>query len=63
MQYLKKTIFLSNKLDDKIKSMATVTIEKKNNSYFGTIKSYKDIINGDLVLGIKVGQKIIKQNT
>lgn len=62
MKYFKKTIFLSNKIDNNIKTIATLTLEKKNNSIFGTIKAFNNIPSGNLLLGIKSGEKVIKQN-
>jgi len=62
MNTIKKTIFLSNKTDNNIKTLATVTLENKNKLIFGTIKSYNNTPKGDLFLGIKCGNKIIKQN-
>lgn len=59
MNYLKKTIFLSN--DEKSKGMATLTLESKNKSIFGTIKMYSNY-RGQYILGIKCKDKIIKQN-
>lgn len=59
MNYLKKTIFLSN--NEKSKGMATLTLESKNKSIFGTIKMYSNY-KGEYILGIKCKDKIIKQN-
>ncbi len=57
-----KTIFLSNKSESK--SFALLTLEKKNNGVFCTLKSYKNTPrpNQSLVLGIKNKDSIFKQN-
>jgi len=60
MSTFKKTVFLSNKENNK--GMGILTLEKKNKSVFGTFKSYNLENYSDLVLGIKSASKIIKQN-
>lgn len=62
MNTLKKTIFLSNKNDGSVKTLAVLTLEKKSNGIFCTIKSYNTIPKGDLILGLKSSDKVIKQN-
>lgn len=62
MNTFKKTIFLSNKHNSKINTLSTLTLEKKNSSIFCTIKCYNDTPQGNLLLGIQSGNKIIKQN-
>ena len=37
-------------------------IRKKNNTIFGSIKTYYDLPSGDLILGLMSNEKIIKQN-
>ena len=61
MSTFKKTIFLSNK-ENTHKGMATLTLEKKQNGVFCTLKAYNLENNFDLVLGIKSSEKIVKQN-
>ena len=62
MSTFKKTVFLSNKESNQ-KGMATLTLEKKNNGFFCTVKTYNFHNNyKDLVLGIKSENNIIKQN-
>ena len=58
MNTLKKTMFLTNNNN----SLFILTLEKKNNNIFGTIKSYDNKLTGDLILGIKCNEKIFKQN-
>ncbi|MGN0961472.1 MAG: hypothetical protein ACI4PF_04665 [Christensenellales bacterium] len=60
MNFIKKTIFLSN--NDKNKGMAILSLENKNSNVFGTIKVYSDNLKGEYVLGLKSNEKIIKQN-
>lgn len=62
MNTLKKTIFLSNKNDSSIKTFAVLTLEKKSNGIFCTIKSYNSAPKGVLILGLKSCDKVIKQN-
>lgn len=62
MNAFKKTIFLSNKSNNSQKCMCILTLEKKNNGHFCTLKTYNIDLNKDLVLGIKSEDKIIKQN-
>lgn len=59
MNFLKKTIFLSN--NEKNKGMAILSLESKNGNVFGRLKMYSDF-HGQYVLGIKCGDNIIKQN-
>lgn len=59
MNFLKKTIFLSN--NDKNKGMAILALESKNGNVFGKLKMYSDY-KGEYILGIKCGNNIIKQN-
>ena len=59
MNTLKKTMFLTNNNN----SLFILTLEKKNNNIFGTIKSYDNKITGDLILGIKCNEKIFKQSS
>ncbi len=60
MNTIKKVIILSSKTDSSI--MSILTLEKKNTSVIGTLKSYKDNLSGNMLLGIKTGNTIIKQN-
>jgi len=62
MNSIKKTIFLSNKQDTKNKSMAIVTLEKKNGNIYGTIKTFNLDNRENYILGIKYDDKIYKQN-
>lgn len=62
MSSFKKNIFLSNKQDIKNKSMAIVTLEKKNQNIFGTIKTFNLDTKNNYILGIKLNEKIYKQN-
>lgn len=59
MNFFKKTIFLTN--DEKSKDMAILTLEERNGTMFGRIKTYSKIF-GDYVLGLKFDKKILKQN-
>lgn len=60
MTTLKKIIFLNNDQKD---SMGILTIEKKDNSIFGTLKTYgNQKLEGSYILGIKTKENIIKQN-
>ena len=62
MSTFKKTVFLSNK-ENKVKGMATLTLEKKGSGIFCTLKPFNfDDKLQNLVLGLKSGDKIIKQN-
>lgn len=61
MNIIKKTILLSDKVD-KSKPQMMLELENKNNMIFGCVKSYNPKFVGDLVLGIKNGAKIVKQN-
>lgn len=58
MASLKHTMILSGKGNE----VATLSIEKKLNGVFGTIKTYNLIDKNDLVLGLSFDEKIIKQN-
>lgn len=60
MNTLKKIIFLTN--NEKNKGMGILTLEKKNENIFGTLKIYNTSNQKNLVLGLKVIDKIIKQN-
>lgn len=60
MSTLKKVIFLSN--NEKNKGMGILKLEKKNNNIFGNIKTYQDTPNENYILGIKIDNKVIKQN-
>ena len=60
MNTIKKIMFMSN--DNKTKEMGILKLEKKHSTVFGTIKTYHSNINGNYILGIKVDDKIIKQN-
>lgn len=62
MNTIKKTIFLSNKTDKNTKTLAILTLEKKHNGVYCTLKAYNSTPKGDLILGIKSNEKIIKQN-
>lgn len=62
MSSIKKTIFLSNKQDNNFKGMAVVTLEKKNQNIFGTIKTFNLDNKKNYILGIKQHDKIYKQN-
>lgn len=59
MSFFKKTIFLTN--DEKSKDIAILTLEERNGTMFGRIKTYSKI-SGNYVLGLKIDTKIIKQN-
>lgn len=59
MNTIKKIIFMSNTEKN---STGILRLEKKNNNIFGNIKIYNGNINGDYILGIKVKDKVIKQN-
>lgn len=58
MASLKHTMILSGEGNE----VATLSIEKKLNGVFGTIKIYNLIDKNDLVLGLSFDEKIIKQN-
>lgn len=58
MQKLKQTMILSGNGNE----VATLSIEKKLNGTFGTIKAYNLRENDNLVLGLSIDDKIIKQN-
>lgn len=60
MNTIKKIMFMSN--DNNTNDMGILKLERKNNSVFGTIKTYESSINGNYILGIKLDEKIIKQN-
>lgn len=60
MNTLKKLIFLSN--NEKNKGMGILKLEKKDKNIFANLKTYQDSINGEYILGIKINNKIIKQN-
>ena len=61
MSTFKKTIFLSNK-ENSNQGMAVLTLEKKQNGIFCTLKSYGISKYSNLVLGLKSDNKIFKQN-
>ena len=58
MQKLKHTMILSGAKGE----VATLTIEKKLNGVFGTIKTYNLNITENLILGLHINDKILKQN-
>lgn len=61
MNIIKKTIILSDKTS-KNKPQMVLELENKNSMVFGCLKSYNQKYLGDLILGIKSGAKIVKQN-
>ena len=61
MSTFKKTIFLSNK-ENSNQGMAVLTLERKQNGIFCTLKSYGISKYSNLVLGLKSDDKIFKQN-
>lgn len=61
MKTLKRIIILSDKNTTK-KPQMVLTLENKNGNIFGHIKSYNNTYTNDLLLGIKNGREIIKQN-
>lgn len=61
MKIIKKTIMLADKVD-KTKPQMILELENKNNMVFGCIRSFNPKYTNNLVLGIKNGAKIIKQN-
>lgn len=62
MSSIIKTIFLSNKQNSNSSQMAIVTLEKKNNNIFGTIKTFNIDNKKNYILGIKKDKEILKQN-
>lgn len=60
MNTVKKIMFMSN--ESKTNEMGILKLERKNNTVFGNIKTYNNSINGSYILGIKLDDKIIKQN-
>lgn len=60
MKTFKKTIILSDKKDKK--RVMTLDLENKNNMIFGYIKAYGSAYPNNLLLGIKEGVDIYKQN-
>lgn len=58
MQKLKQTVILCGALNE----VATLTIEKKLNGVFSTIKAYNLHNKDNLILGLNINNKIIKQN-
>lgn len=61
MSTFKKTLFLTNK-ESSNKGMAIITFLKQSKGIFATIKSYNLEKYPNIVLGMKSGDKIIKQN-
>ncbi len=61
MKTLKRTLILTDKSGNK-KPQMILTIENKNGGVFGHIKTFTNTFTNDMLLGIKSGQEIIKQN-
>lgn len=61
MKTLKKTLILSDKRLSR-KPQMVLTLENKNGSTFGYLKSHTNEYMDNLLLGIKNGREIIKQN-
>lgn len=60
MSTLTKIIFLTN--NEKNNGMGVLKLQSKNNNIFGTLKTYQNNLNGEYLLGIKIDDRIIKQN-
>ena len=60
MNTIKKIIMMSN--DDKNSDYVILKLENKNNNIFGTLKTYGNSYKGNYILGIKLKNKIFKQN-
>lgn len=61
MKIIKKTIILSSK-DNRLKPQMVLELENKNDMIFGTLKSFGTTYKENLLLGIKSGTTIVKQN-
>lgn len=61
MKTFKRILVLTAKNDNK-KPQMILTLEQKNGGVFGHVKSYSNTYANDLLLGIKSGREIIKQN-
>ena len=60
MNTIKKIMFMSS--NDKNNGMGILKLERKNNNTFCNIKTYNNIKSGTYILGLKLNNKIIKQN-
>lgn len=60
MNTIKKLMFMSN--NDKNTGMGILKFENKNNNVFCCLKTYQGNFNSNYILGIKLTDKIIKQN-
>ena len=60
MNTIKKIMFMSS--NDTSNGMGILKLERKNNSTFCNIKTYNSNISGNYILGMKLNNKIIKQN-
>ena len=60
MNTIKKIMFMSS--NDNTNGMGILKLERKNNSTFCNIKTYNSNLSGNYILGMKINNKIIKQN-